>query len=75
MHIRNAAVEDVGAAGQMDAMFRVAFAEDKEVLEAIQAEERRRPPRRPVRLAIDRGPILYRRTIEIMIAAETKADA
>ncbi len=70
MHIRNAAVEDADAAGQMDAMFRVAFAEDKEVLEAIEAEERRRPPRRPVRLAIDRGPILYRRTIEAMLAAE-----
>ena len=35
MHLRNTAVGDHAASEQMDAMFRVAFAEDKEVLEAI----------------------------------------
>jgi hypothetical protein len=39
----------------MDAMFRVAFNEDKEILEAIQLEENKVPLHRPVRLAIDKG--------------------
>ncbi|CAN0490118.1 unnamed protein product, partial [Hapterophycus canaliculatus] len=39
MHLRNAAVGDEQASEQMDAMFRVAFNEDKEILEAIDESE------------------------------------
>jgi vanillate O-demethylase monooxygenase subunit len=35
MHLRNTAVGDEAASEQMDAMFRVAFAEDKAILEAV----------------------------------------
>ena len=38
------------------AMFRVAFDEDKVILEAIREEEQWPRERRPVKLAIDRGP-------------------
>ncbi len=71
MHVRNTATEDDAAAEQMDAMFRVAFNEDKEVLEAIQQEELRPNRQRPVRLAIDLGPNLYHKTIQSMIEAES----
>lgn len=71
MHIRNAAVDDEAASAQMDAMFRVAFDEDKAILEAIQEDEIReqngsRQPRKPIRLAIDKGPTVYRQRIESM---------
>lgn len=67
MHLRNAAVGDEEASLQMDAMFRVAFSEDKEILEAIDEQEQRPQTRRPIRLAIDKGPTVYRRRIESMI--------
>ncbi|TQV73360.1 aromatic ring-hydroxylating dioxygenase subunit alpha [Denitrobaculum tricleocarpae] len=74
MHLRNTAMEDETAAPQMDEMFRVAFAEDKVILEAIQEEELRPQSRRPIRLAIDKGPNFYRRIVEKMIAAEKQPD-
>lgn len=67
MHIRNAAVGDHEASAQMDAMFRVAFAEDKEILEAIDEQERQPQRRKPIRLAIDKGPVVYRKRIAAMI--------
>jgi vanillate O-demethylase monooxygenase subunit len=75
MHLRNTAVEDDTAAAKMDEMFRVAFAEDKVILEAIQEEELRPSRRRPIRLAIDKGPNFYRRAVDRMIAAETETEA
>lgn len=67
MHLRNAAVGDEDASAKMDDMFRLAFDEDKQILEAIDAQERRTQTRRPIRLAIDKGPLVYRRRIEKMI--------
>ena len=74
MHIRNAAVGDDAASDQMDAMFRVAFAEDKEILEAIQLEEQRPQKRKPIRIAIDKGPNVYRKRIRDLIEAEATED-
>lgn len=71
MHLRNAAVGDEQASEQMDAMFRVAFSEDKEILEAIDEQERREQSRRPIRLAIDKGPLVYRRRVEAWIEGES----
>lgn len=67
MHLRNAAVGDSQASEQMDAMFRVAFNEDKEILEAIDEAERLPQTRKPIRLAIDKGPTAYRRRIDSLI--------
>ncbi|MFT4725574.1 MAG: phenylpropionate dioxygenase-like ring-hydroxylating dioxygenase large terminal subunit [Granulosicoccus sp.] len=67
MHLRNAAVGDEEASLQMDNMFRVAFNEDKEILEAIDEQEQMVQTRKPIRLAIDKGPTVYRRRINAMI--------
>jgi vanillate O-demethylase monooxygenase subunit len=70
MHLRNTAINDGAASDQMDAMFRTAFAEDKLILEAVQAEENRPQDRRPIRIAIDKGPLVYRKRIRDLIEAE-----
>ena len=74
MHLRNTAVGDEDASRQMDAMFKVAFAEDKEILEAIQEEENRPQTRRPIRIAIDKGPNVYRKRIRDLVEAERTHD-
>ena len=70
MHLRNTAVGDEAASAQMDAMFKTAFAEDKEILEAIHREEQRPQKRRPIRIAIDKGPNVYRKRIRDLLEAE-----
>lgn len=50
--------------------FRVAFNEDKVILEAIQRNEERPRQRRPIRLAIDASPMQMRRMVDTMIEAE-----
>jgi hypothetical protein len=70
MHLRNTAVGDSEASARMDRMFEVAFAEDKAILEAIHIEEMRPQKRRPIRLAIDKGPTVYRKRIRDLIEIE-----
>lgn len=73
MHLRNAAVGDAEASAQMDAMFKVAFNEDKIILEAIQQQEKTPQKRKPIRLAIDKGPAVYRRRIRELIETEPQS--
>ncbi|WP_108262187.1 aromatic ring-hydroxylating dioxygenase subunit alpha [Mangrovicoccus ximenensis] len=75
MHLRNTAIETEEASQKIDAMFRIAFGEDKEILEAVHAEEQRPATRRPIRLAIDRGPMVYRKRIADMLERERTLDA
>ena len=70
MHIRNTAVGDEAVAEKMDAMFKIAFDEDKAILEAIQVEEEKPKSRLPVRLAIDKGSNVYRKRIDRLIKSE-----
>jgi len=70
MHIRNIAVVDPGMGDRMNEQFRVAFDEDKVVLEAIQRREEKPLDRRPVRLAIDKGPNYLKKIIAEMAARE-----
>lgn len=70
MHLRNTAVGDNSASEQMDKMFKIAFNEDKEILEAVQEEESRPQKRRPIRIAIDKGPNVYRKRIRDLVEAE-----
>jgi phenylpropionate dioxygenase-like ring-hydroxylating dioxygenase large terminal subunit len=73
MHLRNREPgEEVSA--QMDAMFKVAFAEDKEILEAVHDNEQRPQTRKPIRIAIDKAPNVYRKRIRDLIAAEATED-
>lgn len=71
MHLRNRARGDEAVSASMDDMFRLAFAEDKEILEAVQREEDEGVATRPVRLAIDRAPTIYRKRIGELIERET----
>ncbi|MBX2879297.1 MAG: aromatic ring-hydroxylating dioxygenase subunit alpha [Granulosicoccus sp.] len=70
MHIRNTALDDESASEKMDAMFRVAFNEDKAILEAIDEQEALPQKRKPIRIAIDKGPTVYRRRIRELIEQE-----
>ena len=70
MHLRNTAINDDTVSQTLDDLFRVAFAEDKAILEAIQEEENRPQTRRPVRIAIDKGPLVYRKRINDLIEQE-----
>ncbi|GIT86055.1 aromatic ring-hydroxylating dioxygenase subunit alpha [Roseobacter sp. OBYS 0001] len=75
MHLRNTAVGSDEASDKMDAMFEIAFGEDKEILEAVHIEEQRPRKRRPIRLAIDHGPMVYRKRIAEMLERERIDDA
>lgn len=57
----------------MSDQFRIAFNEDKVILEAIQRNEDLPQARRPIRLAIDASPMQMRRMVERMIESETAA--
>ena len=70
MHIRNTAVGDDGVSKKMDEMFKVAFDEDKVILEAVQTEEERETAPPTLRLAIDKGSHSYRKRINKLIEAE-----
>lgn len=54
---------------------KIAFAEDKDVLEAIQREEDRVPGGRPLRLALDKGAVMMRSIVQRMAEAEGPAQA
>jgi phenylpropionate dioxygenase-like ring-hydroxylating dioxygenase large terminal subunit len=70
LHVDSFATDDATKA-RMNEQFAMAFAEDKAILEAIQIEERKLAGRqRPLRLAIDKGTVLMRKTVERMILAE-----
>jgi len=70
LHIRNTALDDEVASEQMDAMFRIAFDEDKAILKAIDEQEQLPQLRKPIRLAIDKGPMVYRRRIRDLAEQE-----
>jgi phenylpropionate dioxygenase-like ring-hydroxylating dioxygenase large terminal subunit len=72
MHLRNIQIDDKKIGSSMDKMFRVAFAEDKEILESIQEEELYSRERKPVHLAIDKAPNVYRLRIKKLAKEERK---
>ena len=62
---------DAATQVRMNEQFALAFAEDKAILEAIQVEETKLGGRqRPLRLGIDKGAVMMRKTVERMIEAE-----
>jgi vanillate O-demethylase monooxygenase subunit len=63
----HAAIGDDNASSQIDDLFRIAFEEDKDILEAIRKEEQRQQTRTPIRIAIDRAPLVYRKRIKELI--------
>jgi vanillate O-demethylase monooxygenase subunit len=73
MHLRRTDVGNADVSHRMDDLFRVAFQEDKTILEAIQAEENKDADGEPLRLAIDKGSFVYRKRVAELIAAEASA--
>jgi len=70
MHVDNFASDDVTKT-RMNEQFALAFDEDKAILEAIESEEQKLGGRqRPLRLGIDKGAVMMRKTVERLIAAE-----
>jgi vanillate O-demethylase monooxygenase subunit len=72
LHVRNFAAADDSVSERISDQFRIAFAEDKVILEAIQQREQQFPDRQPLRLACDAGPVRLRQVIAEMLERETK---
>jgi len=70
MHLRNTEIDNEEVSRKMDEMFRLAFNEDKVVLEAIQQEESMSYNQQTISLAIDKAPNVYRLRIKRMIENE-----
>lgn len=75
LHVRNFALEDADVDQRLHADFRIAFNEDKEILERIEAVERARPDAKRIRLGIDAAPQRMRRIVERMAAGDAAAPA
>lgn len=74
MHLRNTSLGDQDASAEMDALFKIAFAEDKAILEAVHDAEQQPQRRKPIRIAIDKAPTVYRKRIRDLIAEEATQD-
>tara|TARA_R110000787_G_scaffold137458_8_gene250327 strand:- start:10859 stop:11896 length:1038 start_codon:yes stop_codon:yes gene_type:complete len=75
LHVRNFAAGDASVGERISDAFRIAFAEDKAILQAVQAEEDRLPDRQPVRIAIDAGANRLRKLISELKDKETYSAA
>jgi len=74
LHVKNfQATDQINQ--QLSEQFRIAFAEDKVILEAIHANERRHQNPRPVRLAIDAAPMRMRKLVQSMMDSEALMQA
>ena len=71
LHIKNFTADE-STNQALSADFRLAFDEDKEILETIQIKEIDYPDRKKIKIAIDAAPTRMRRMVDKMIAAETK---
>jgi vanillate O-demethylase monooxygenase subunit len=69
MHSRNFTIHDDDLSASMSADFRIAYDEDKVILEAIQAREDAYPDFRRNRIAIDAPALKMRRKVRAMIEA------
>ncbi len=69
MFVKNFQTDDATTKAMID-QFRIAFEEDKAILEAIQRNEKEPRSSRPLRIGIDASPMRMRRAVERMIEAE-----
>ena len=73
LHVRNFSADDPSVGDGISAQFRIAFAEDKEVLQSVQAEEERNSGRVKVGLDLDASAGLFRLKISRLLRAEARA--
>jgi vanillate O-demethylase monooxygenase subunit len=71
LFVRNFALDDAEVDERMRGDFRMAFNEDKDILEKIEQTERAGTDVKRIRLAIDAAPIRMRRHVEQLIERET----
>jgi vanillate O-demethylase monooxygenase subunit len=69
LFVKNFATDEATTRAMIE-QFRIAFNEDKVILEAIQRKEKQPRARRPMRLAIDAAPTRMRQMVENRIKAE-----
>src|SRR5690606_13163339 len=74
LHVKNFKADEE-TNRKLSAEFRVAFQEDKTILEAIHQNERQSHNPTPVRLAIDASPLRMRKMVDDMILAERQGAA
>ncbi len=74
LFVKNFATDEATTKAMIE-QFRIAFNEDKVILEAIQRKEKQPRMRRPIRLAIDAPPTRMRQMVENRIKAEASARA
>jgi phenylpropionate dioxygenase-like ring-hydroxylating dioxygenase large terminal subunit len=72
LHVRNFQPDDPSVGDGISAQFRIAFAEDKEILQAVQAEEERHAGRAKIGLDLDASAGLFRLKINRLLRAETR---
>ena len=75
LHVRNFTPDDPAVSDGISEQFRFAFAEDKEILQAVQDEENRHDGRVKVGLDLDASAGLFRLKVNRLIRAETQAEA
>ena len=73
LHVKNFTPESDDVNEQLSAQFRLAFDEDKVILEAIQVAEDKYCDRRQIRLGIDQAPMRMRKMVDDMIKQEQHA--
>jgi hypothetical protein len=73
LFVKNFATDEATTKSMVE-QFRIAFNEDKVILEAIHRKEKELRERRPIRLAIDAAPLRMRRMVESMIEAEPRTE-
>jgi vanillate O-demethylase monooxygenase subunit len=71
LHVRNFARDSADVDERLHADFRIAFNEDKEILERIEAVEQNKPQIKRIRLGIDAAPQRMRRIVERMVTEGT----
>lgn len=69
LHVKNFQA-DTETNKRLSDQFRIAFQEDKDILEAIHQNEQETRTRRPLRIAIDAAPIRMRQMVDRMIDSE-----
>ena len=72
MHIRNVALGDDFVSEKIDSMFKIAFAEDKNILEAIQNQIETQQNKNYIHIGIDKGAIIYRKRIKALMILESE---
>ncbi len=74
-HVRNFALDDPRVTDKVRDLFRVAFLEDKDVIEAVQHGNDRFPDAPRTDAAFDKAPLMARRVLDRAIARERQATA